>query len=453
MTDTTIVAEPVPFVYIPAGAAELYSDEKMRSAAVDLLDKVSSRPEGVHISAQWARDRFRTTGGRGKQSFVWDTLRNDLTAQGVMTEGVSYIPGVRAKRYKLSDSWATRPRRRYPAALGDRQYKTRDEETLKVPPWALSCLHAATFDLEGAVTAILIAAGVESGRADELAARCDFNEIADAIATSAGPVYEAKATERMVGLWRWQVDKHTWARRDRSGHRVHTAITSLANTETPKVKKGQAVDTSGLKHAPLRPFLSLGPLGDDDGALVEIDATNSQMVFLAKLALDELGTDDAREFAEVCYGGKFYEESYFTVYGRYPSKAERSAWKGRIMGAWLYGEDFVQRNSKEGLALAARWPTVHEWIWKAKEASGTAELPCRMQRLEATIWIDRLVPALAAQKIPVLTIHDCVVVPASKAEAALATVKALYADAGLTAQFACTVITNAASTSLPEATA
>jgi hypothetical protein len=414
----------------------------MRSAAIDLLDKVSSRPEGVHISAQWARDRFRTTGGRGKQSFVWDTLRKELTDTGVITEGRSYLPGVRAKRYKLSDSWAQRPRRRYPSSLSDRQYKAREnDEALPIPSWALSCLHAATFDLEGAVTEILLAAGVDKDTADALAAECDFNKIADAVRAVTNEVYEAKATERMVALWRWQVDGHTWARRDRSGHRLHTAITSLANNETPRAKRGAPVDNSGRKHAKLRQFLSLGPLGDDDGALVEIDATNSQMVFLAKLAVDELGTDDAREFAEVCYAGRFYEESYFTVHGQCPTAAERSAWKGSVMGAWLYGEMGAQKHSKAGVALAARWPTVHNMIYQTKDEHDTAELPCRMQKLEAALWIDTLVPALASAKVPCLTIHDCVLVPASKADTARQIIERIYADAGMPAKFCQKLIT------------
>jgi hypothetical protein len=352
------------------------------------------------------------------------------------------MPGVRAKRFKLSDDWASRPRRRYPAEMGPRQYKAREnDETLPIPAWAMSCLHAATFDLEGAVTEILLCAGVDKDTADALAAECDFNKIADAIRAHTNEVYEGKATERMVALWRWQVDHQTWARRDQSGHRLHTAISSLANNENPKTKRGAPVDNSGKKHAGLRQFLSLGPLGDDDGALVEIDAVNSQMVFVAKLAVDELGTDDAREFAEVCYGGRFYEESFFTVKGRYPTHEERKAWKGSVMGAWLYGEMNAQQFSKTGVALAARWPSVHGMIFGTKKEHDTAELPCRMQQLEAALWIDQLVPALAAAKVPMLTVHDCVIVPASKAATARKIIEDIYEKAGMTAKFGQHVIT------------
>ena len=102
------------------------------------------------------------------------------------------------------------------------------------------------------------------------------------------------------------------------------------------------------------------------------------------------------------------------------------------MGSWIYGETDVQANSAAGKALAELWPNVHAWIWHRKDKEGVSALPCKMQEEEATLWIDRLIPALESARIPVWTAHDCAIVPADMAEKTLEIVRALYDEMGMT---------------------
>ena len=94
----------------------------------------------------------------------------------------------------------------------------------------------------------------------------------------------------------------------------------------------------------------------------------------------------------------------------------------------------VQHNSKEGQALARRWPNVHLWML-AQKVKGTSTLPCDCQQREAAVWIDTIAPRLAALKLPCLTVHDSVLVPRSRAAEARAVVEQVYAEKGLRAKF------------------
>lgn len=409
--NTDNLASPESHVYIPAGADTLFTEARLNACAVDIVNRIGSE-QGATIDRGWACSYYGQIGERGKQQWVWYTVRESLIDRGVMEAGRSYIPGARAKRYKLTAEWAAKPKKRYPAPADETREQR--EGARPVPSWAAACLHAARFDLAAACSTLMLAAGVEGDKARELSAALDFNAIGEEIERAAGTAHAAQATDRMATLWRWRVDGNAWAFRDPSGHRLHTPITNL--------------------HRPLRAHLDFGALASSP-ALVEIDARNSQVVFLAAIAVRELGTADARAFAAVCYSGRFYEESFAAVYGREPSAAERDAWKAKVMGAWLYAEAHVQKNSKEGQAIGALWPNVHTWILERKRAGGVAALPCDMQRTEAGLWIDRLVPALEAARVPVFTIHDCAIVPADATDTALTIVRGLYSADGMEAQF------------------
>lgn len=58
-----------------------------------------------------------------------------------------------------------------------------------------------------------------------------------------------------------------------------------------------------------------------------------------------------------------------------------------------------------------------------------------MQRLEASIWIDRAAPELEPRGIPALTVHDSLLFPAQHRDEVEALVRRLYAEAGIRATF------------------
>lgn len=407
------VTECVPAVYVPMGTAELFDDPRLSSAAVDVVDRLGDRDPGdpgVSINKVWATDRYGKIGPRGKQQLVWSVVKDGLIDRGVVEAGRSYVPGQRAKRYKLTEEWAQKPKVRRPAPISSPRHK--GDGARPVPPWARYCLDMAKCDLSRAVYDHMVSYGVDTETARELSLEPDFNAIVSALAKSTDPQTCAVASREMVPLWRWQVDGVTWAFRDERGHRLHTPVTNLPSM--------------------WRPYLRFGGKAQSPG-LVEIDAVNSQMVFAAALAVDALGTPDARAFADCCGAGLFYETTFSACYGRAPSPAERESWKRKIMGAWLYADIHVQRNSKEAAAVRSLWPSVDRWILERKVSEGESAVPCDMQQREAAIWVDRLIPALAERSIPVWTVHDCAIVPAEHAAIAEAEIRALYAAAGIRA--------------------
>lgn len=304
-------------------------------------------------------------------------------------------------------------------------------------------------------------------------------------AKHAGNAAAARFTSEFKPLWRWRVDamdiddEDTDARawRDWSGFRLHSPITQIDSD--------------------LRPFLGFGGLDPADSGLVQIDAVNAQAVFLAALIVAEQpDSDDARRFLDTCGRGRFYEETFAALYGREPSRStepdkrvkyrkprktpdpetgrmysirwgsERDAWKRRMMGAWLYAHAATQQVTAEGIAIgglpydadpededddggevvSGLWPDVHAYMlrrklsWKRDEdgvlrPGGARELPIAMQRAESALWIDAIVPALERAGVPVWTIHDSAIVPADRADEALAVIEAAYSDAGYIARF------------------
>lgn len=423
MTDEDTVTDSNPHIYIPAGADSLPLDPVAIAAACDLIDRVARRPTGVAIHAADAQKRYGRPGKhKGPRRYLFDVVCESLIGAGVVETDGGYKVKSHAKEYRLTEQWHNRRRVRAPAIY--RKPAERGEGARPVPPWLRYCAESASYDMEGSHLYMLGDVGVDAATGRQLTDACCFGEDPDGGHTAGfnaigeeiervAPALGSIVGDRMSSLWRWRVDRVSWAYRDPSGFRLHTPITNMAHE--------------------LRPFLGFGRLSADT-ELWEIDAKNSQPVILATLAVQALDTPDARQLAEICAAGQFYEETYLAVYGRYPTKLEREAWKPKIMQTWLYGTVAAQNGSKEGKALARHWPTVHQWIIDKKKAGGVSALPCEMQAAESSIWIDALAPELERRRIPVFTVHDCVIVPASAVDDAHAAVAQVYADAGIVAK-------------------
>ncbi len=418
--------------------------DRFRSVALAVMDRVAARPNGVPILGSRARLLYGTAGPRGHQRWLWDASIAGLQErEAVVTDG-AYTVGRKAKMYRLTQTWAARPRQRAeveaprrggtaaslqepPASVVPTSLDatTAALDGVKacprqVPDWIAKHVGSATFDLTAATRHVLLDAELCQHDIDRIVpvsaalGASDFNRIADAVAELRGGPAARAATEHLVPVWRWRIDGVGWCARDPSGWRLHTPISNLP--------------------ALLRPYLGFG--GGSAGPLVEIDATNSQAVFLSHLADRELNTAESHEFAAICAEGRFYEETFRAVYGRDLTPGlERDMWKEQVMKCWLFATYGCQIESMEGVAIGKRWPQIHEWIAKRKWSHGTAYLPCEMQRLEANLWIDSLVPMLELRQIPAFTIHDCVMVaPADEAEV-LGMIRALYNAAGMKADF------------------
>lgn len=301
-----------------------------------------------------------------------------------------------------------------------------DGTKVEVGQWLERGVEAVEFDLLSALRAIFKRYGVMEP------ATLDLRSVLAAIKTATAPpetladieedrdkddtrdvqvIARAQADSRVRMLWSWRVRGRVRCHRDPSGYRLHTPITRLPRE--------------------LRPFLSF-----KGEPLVGIDCKNSQMCLLARAALRETkGSAHAVNFADVCAAGRFYEESFHAVHGRYPTPRERQAWKSRVMAIWLYARSGCMKYEQSAQLLALRWPSVHVWMWSQK-FNGPRDLPCRMQREESAIWIDQLGPELERIGCPGVTAHDSVFVPVSREAEVRAVLERLYAAEGVQAMFA-----------------
>ena len=390
--------------------------KRVGDAAIDLLDRIVDRPTGIPILRSSANERYGRFGKRGGQSYVWDKVRDELEAQRIIAQTSGYVVKLRAKKYALELSWRNRPRLRVENPIGPR-YPRESNCPIPTPIWLEDHIAGAQIDTIAATRFLLHEVGADTTTAQALAEHGDFNEIGRAVRAHAGLVAAHAVTDRLVPMYRWQRDGHTWTTRDPNGWRVHTPISNLP--------------------AELRPFLRFGAVAEP---LAEIDATNSQAVFLAAVAHRELACTETEEFADICGRGQFYEETYRVVYGVYPTREQRSGWKERIFETWLYANLGCQVGSPIGRSIGARFPTIHKWMGDIKRANGTAHLPCAMQRAEAHLWIDTLVPRLEMHGIPAFTVHDCIIVPESASRVSLGLIEALYDEHGMRARFGVKVL-------------
>lgn len=474
-------AKPIYPAHVPAGLMrELpeYALDTFRAAALDIIDQLSELDhddanggEWLHMNAVDNRERYGRPMIGGRRHWTWDLVTVDLYRRGIIeleksaTSNATYVPEACSMGYRLAPRWrdvvgvelVERPAALWvPEPVADPP-RREDGSLVEVSSWADHCIRTVEFDLAAAQRLVLRTYGAD------VPERFDFASLQAAIMASTAPadvladcedkrrvrpigedptkptwergrlmdkngewvedkrsrrddrpvedIARGCAIARLKGLQRWRVEGVCRVKRDPSGWRLHSPVTRLASE--------------------LRQFLSY-----NGEPLVGIDCRNSQMTLLAKFALEQSnGAPDAVDFYEVCGRGHFYEEAHHTVYGHYPTPEERKVFKPKSMGGWLYAHRGVQRNADLALKLAERWPSVHAAMLAAK-ANRTRDLPCLMQRREATLWIDTLLPMLERIGCPGVTAHDSVYVPVSRRDEVLTIVRSIYAVAGIKAEFA-----------------
>ena len=430
-------------VLLPTGLAAAlpeYAVPAYRACVLDVLERLVEDPDEWHsINADAAKVRYghpRLPDGR--RPWVWPTVQRDLLRLNIIepwssaTSAASYRPGACSKSYRLTAQWRAVTGLDVIARTADEVLPEpvapvpvrEDGTTVEVGRWLERCVETVEFDLLGALLAIFKRYGVPEP------ATLDLRSVLDAILTATAPpetlaeieeeraaddtrdvlvIARAQAEARVRTLWSWRVRGRGRCHRDPAGFRLHSPITRLPRE--------------------LRPFLSF-----NGEVLVGIDAKNSQMCLVARAALKE-AKRPALDFADVCARGRFYEETYYAVHGRYPTPAERQRWKSRVMAIWLYARSGCLANAEDAQRIGLRWPSVHAWLW-AQKFDGPRNLPCRMQREEAAIWIDQLGPELERIGCPGVTAHDSVFVPVSREAEVRALLERLYAAEGVRAMFA-----------------
>lgn len=215
------------------------------------------------------------------------------------------------------------------------------------------------------------------------------------------------AQSGVLSVYKWLTDRQPLSR-DSKVRRVHSAVTNL--------------------HTAFRPAVRLH--GSD--RLVTLDLKGSQLwLFACEMAKDEVGkTEDGRRFIEWCVDADPYSEFHNLALGYYPTPEERFQYKRTFFRTVYYARRCNQSTSDEAHWFRKDFPNVHEYILR-KKAKSYKDFPIAMQLLESSTFIDSMVPLFAAAEVPLLTIHDSVLVHESHADIAEDFMRRALAPLGL----------------------
>jgi hypothetical protein len=144
----------------------------------------------------------------------------------------------------------------------------------------------------------------------------------------------------------------------------------------------------------MRPYLRL-----DGREMVEIDISNSQPMLLACLYSDAHSAE-AKRYRETVESGKFYE-----VLQAYTGYSREEAKKEFLRFAFFRAE----RVTRLGEAFKSLFPELRAIMDEIKYGNHR-KLSILLQKLEADLVINSVVPICEQKGIPVLTIHDSLMV-------------------------------------------
>lgn len=149
----------------------------------------------------------------------------------------------------------------------------------------------------------------------------------------------------------------------------------------------------------------------DEETVCEIDASASQPMLHASLYVGDC-VERAR-YIEFVTGPDFYETaaSWGDFFGFRP------LCKKLVFRDLFYGSAFRKTPSRIWTRFEAEFPILASLMFAIKKR-GNSELPLQMQRIESRIVIDTACRMLQENRIPVLPVHDSLIVPVSKREEA-----------------------------------
>ncbi|MDO7874311.1 hypothetical protein Q5H93_06170 [Hymenobacter sp. ASUV-10] len=185
---------------------------------------------------------------------------------------------------------------------------------------------------------------------------------------------------------------------DNKGRRAHTNITNLPTD--------------------LRQFLVL----DGHTDLLNTDIPASQLVFACIPLIEHYLTiehgipRDVARWVELATSGQAYEQLHEIIYSRaIADPAERKEFKGRFFQRVYYCQRFLNEGPNaypESVAIAKHFPNVMRFILEIKK-DDYKHFAIGMQQRESEMVINRFGKQAKTWMLPVLTIHDSVVVPAA----------------------------------------
>lgn len=177
----------------------------------------------------------------------------------------------------------------------------------------------------------------------------------------------------------------------------------------------------GRFHSNFTAFKHRNMLTCEAGPLVEIDIRSAQMLCLASVLRHHYGkSPDIDKWLAICTNEDIYQ-----FFANACGVSREEAKHGLIQCTFKSVAGMVKM--EEFQAMYRNFPDMAEMLIRMKEESGYESVACRCQLLESRIVIDTAVPQL--EGIPVVTIHDSLIVPvqyAATAKAVLASSAARY---------------------------
>ena len=213
-----------------------------------------------------------------------------------------------------------------------------------------------------------------------------------------------KAQAHLNSALRILEHRDTWLYRDGTSNRVHSQVANLPSA--------------------LRRFVGFR----GEPAVTMIDVRNSQL--LLPCALLDKNQPDAFAWVDLAKSGMAYEAVFEAMYKRKPTKKQRAAFKEDFFRETWFASVFDTLASETSKVLAQNWPTVHALVAGLKQ-DDYRNFPVMMQRLEAAVVVDDAAMSLVSDGVPVVTIHDSVMVPAWASEFAQEALLSAFRAIGL----------------------
>jgi hypothetical protein len=165
-----------------------------------------------------------------------------------------------------------------------------------------------------------------------------------------------------------------------------------------------------------------------DKPLTALDIVACQPLILGALVARVYGlTPDVREWLRLCA-----EEDLYTVLGQIMGLNDRGAIKLAFLTC-IFEKRGNMLKMPEYAAIQSAFPTIAKHLDIRKRDFKYQAVAHDCQRLESSLLIDKLVPKLG--KIPVITIHDEIILPSQHVGKIRGIVDSLFQDEGMVPQF------------------
>jgi hypothetical protein len=150
----------------------------------------------------------------------------------------------------------------------------------------------------------------------------------------------------------------------------------------------------------------------EDEPVATVDMSGTYWALLTKYIRDPV---ERAEVREILSSGDIYQELAIAAD---MAGVTRDYVKAEVQKQCLFWVRFNTAWSARPLwrAMKARFPSLWQAVFDLRKQYSGSQLSDLLTHAEADFFVDRVLPDVASEGVPCLTIHDCLLVPASAAE-------------------------------------